>query len=874
MGKFFRLHRSSLRSKISYVVVLGFAIAALVLSINPGTTFGADPTFNSPVSVAPNHLYYDMNLRIRPTDGRAFIIGAKGDSVGLSANDPNNPTNPPGYQNIKFDNADYAVKYPNIAFAANGTGYAVWRLQNAGLRGNNEAFLRVIPPAYNGINNFNLGAGFYLTDKIGTQLDQPTVAVASNGDVLVAGYLVGDPVRLALVTFDSNINAVKSIVTVAAQPAGFRSEMDPEMCVDSSDNVHIVSLFPLGGVPRLVAFSRVGGGSFDVQDITASGYDGRDGIGLSGKDIACAADGTTYIAAKRGGQYDFYRRPAGAGQSWGLGGNHQPNQSNVFGSTQATSLAITTSLDGRVWFAEGDGIINGNGRPGTYVKYSDNQGDTILPAGTGAIPAIPQSTYTNAAVAIDGKGPGGKVYVAGTFNGQQPETTFYTFANTLLPAPINLTATANSSKQITLNWSFSAPTPDSYRIYRSLPNQNSGFTQIASGVVGTSYPDLNLPYGTTYYYYVTTVKSGFPESAASNTASATTFAPYSVQFNSSPNTGASGANLSPQPSVTVLDQQGQTVTNYNGPVTLSIAPGTGTSGATLSSTTSTTQTASGGVLAFSGNFSIDKLGVYRLRATTDTGAFGDSALFTLTGTLLFEVGANPGIPASINATEPFTVTVTVQQGSPPATATDYTGPVYLAFNPNNGAYFYGQTTVFAGIVTAGKATFTNLMIDTAGSGYTLTASLPANLALPLQSAAFTVTGNPPSCSRWLYSQTAPTPADACSGTDLPTVLSSAVTLPVYVDHRTASGFTGQATFTLPSNLTLLSGAKLDGGCNTPGGIQGLKIVVTSANKFILGGNNFLRGIYFSGSSGSGPVLSVQSPSQTGNSISCSKVGMP
>ena len=144
---------------------------------------------------------------------------------------------------------------------------------------------------------------------------------------------------------------------------------------------------------------------------------------------------------------------------------------------------------------------------------------------------------------------------------------------------------------------------------------------------------------------------------------------------------------------------------------------------------------------------------------------------------------------------------------------------------------------------------------------------------PEVSTGLNVTGNLPSCSRWLYSQIAPIPTDNCAGTDLAIVLGSANALPVYVDHRAASGFAGQPTYTLPSTLTLNTNAKLDGGCNTANGIQGLKIVVSSSNKFILGGNNFLRGIYFSGNSGTGPILSIQT-GQTGNNISCTKLGMP
>jgi uncharacterized protein YjdB len=93
-----------------------------------------------------------------------------------------------------------------------------------------------------------------------------------------------------------------------------------------------------------------------------------------------------------------------------------------------------------------------------------------------------------------------------------------------LAAPGNLSAAASSSTGIDLGWS---PVPDAvgYRVYRSAA---SGGPYAAVGSTAlTTYADIGLVGGTTYYYVVRSFGTGAAacESANSNEASATTAAP-------------------------------------------------------------------------------------------------------------------------------------------------------------------------------------------------------------------------------------------------------------------------------------------------------------------------------------------------------------
>jgi len=97
--------------------------------------------------------------------------------------------------------------------------------------------------------------------------------------------------------------------------------------------------------------------------------------------------------------------------------------------------------------------------------------------------------------------------------------------------PTSLVATSNSNSQAQLSWNASTSTDPgiTYNVFRSTSQgaahaiSNTNMTNmIATGVTGTSFTDVMLTPGTTYFYQVTATSQGSGESALSNEASITT----------------------------------------------------------------------------------------------------------------------------------------------------------------------------------------------------------------------------------------------------------------------------------------------------------------------------------------------------------------
>jgi parallel beta-helix repeat protein len=190
----------------------------------------------------------------------------------------------------------------------------------------------------------------------------------------------------------------------------------------------------------------------------------------------------------------------------------------------------------------------------------------------------------------------------------------------------------------------------------------------------------------------------------------------SVFYSTQPDGAAVKVALNPQPVVTVLAEDGNPLTSYNGAVTLALGANPG--GGTLSGTT--TVNAVNGVATFAG-LSIDKPGVgYTLVATSGNLPSATSNPFTVASgpATQLDFSTQPGgaLAGAVLSPQPV-VTVKDADGN---TATTFNGPVSIALlaNPSGGA-LNGTTTVNA---VNGVATFTNLSIDKAGAGYTLVAS--------------------------------------------------------------------------------------------------------------------------------------------------------
>src|SRR5438046_3030174 len=228
------------------------------------------------------------------------------------------------------------------------------------------------------------------------------------------------------------------------------------------------------------------------------------------------------------------------------------------------------------------------------------------------------------------------------------------------------------------------------------------------------------------------------------TASASGFAPVTsaafditpgtatqLSFTQQPSTTVAGVAISPTVQVTALDAAGNPVPGFTGSVT--IALGNNPGGSTLGGTT--TVVAVNGVASFA-DLSANKTGTnYWLTATATGLSRATSSAFTITAGTATEL---------VFVTQPGT-TVANHQISPAVkvraldafgnVAAGFTGAVGVALGSNPGSATLSGTTPVAAV--SGVATFFDLSVDKAGTGYTLTAS--ASGVPSVTSTAFDVT---------------------------------------------------------------------------------------------------------------------------------------
>jgi hypothetical protein len=235
--------------------------------------------------------------------------------------------------------------------------------------------------------------------------------------------------------------------------------------------------------------------------------------------------------------------------------------------------------------------------------------------------------------------------------------------------------------------------------------------------------------------YTLTASSGTLTTGTSGTFSITVGVATQMVFTTSPPNSTGGAVFIPQPVVTVKDAGGNTVTTYTSTVTVSITSGTGATGATLSGTTAVS--AVSGVATFSG-LSINKSSAsnYTLTAT-------DGTLNATSSPFTISVGAASQLvftkqPAGALAGTAFIVQPVVAAADAGGnTVTTFVSSVTLTITTGTSGAVLGGTTSKA--ASSGVATFSGLSINTAGTGYKLTAT---SGALSGASSLFNVIGVP------------------------------------------------------------------------------------------------------------------------------------
>jgi hypothetical protein len=231
-----------------------------------------------------------------------------------------------------------------------------------------------------------------------------------------------------------------------------------------------------------------------------------------------------------------------------------------------------------------------------------------------------------------------------------------------------------------------------------------------------TFPDLSLDKAGSGYTF-TAAASGLG-GASSTTFNITPGAATKLAFSVQPGTATAGATLTPAARITAQDALGNTVVGFTGSVTVSLAAGTGTAGATLSG--SSTVAAVGGVALFS-DLSIDKAGSgYALAAEapglTGPTSAGFDVVVGAPAKLAFSV--QPSAATAGTALTPA-VQVTVQDALG-NTVTSATTPVTLAIGANPGGGTLAGTATKSAV--NGVASFFDLSLDRAGTGYTLTAA--------------------------------------------------------------------------------------------------------------------------------------------------------
>ena len=232
---------------------------------------------------------------------------------------------------------------------------------------------------------------------------------------------------------------------------------------------------------------------------------------------------------------------------------------------------------------------------------------------------------------------------------------------------------------------------------------------------------------------------------ASDTFTITAGSATKVGYTQQPTAVVAGAAISPAVVAAVQDANGNTVTSSNATITVAITTNPG--GGTLSGTVSTN--ASSGVATFA-DLSINKSGTgYKLTTTSPGLTSAVSATFNVTAGPAVQLAytAQPsGGTGGVNwATQPK-VAIQDTYGN---TVTTSTANVTLAITSGTGTSGAVLTcTANPKAAASGIATFAACKINTAGTGYTLTATSPG--LTTTVSNAFNVTVGP--ATKLVYSQ--------------------------------------------------------------------------------------------------------------------------
>ncbi len=481
----------------------------------------------------------------------------------------------------------------------------------------------------------------------------------------------------------------------------------------------------------------------------------------------------------------------------------------------AAGVAITPAVQVRLMDAAGNPDNTFAGMV-TIAIGTNPSGGVLKTTTTSAVPVNGIATFTDVKLDRAGSGYTLTATAAGAGTGTSNAFAVTPGAATVLsftvqPSNAPSGATIQPPVQVTAYDAFSNQATNLSGTVRVALGQNpksarlSGVASVtvANGVA--TFPNLSLDQSGSGVTLTASFGSGSPvvESVKFNITSVH-HAPSQLAFVQQPATTQAGAAIVPPVGVAALDSLGNSVATDS--TAVSIALGANPGGATLTGTRTVT-TVNG--FAFFTNLTLSRPGAgYTLTAASVGLTGATSAAFTVTAgpaTTLAFLAQPHTTPAGSTIAPAVQVIATDSLGN---TATSFAGSVTITLSANfGGAVLSGTKTVTA---VNGVATFSDLKVDKAGTGYMLAATA-SGLAGALSS-AFAVT--PPATNLAFIAQPATTLAGA--------VIAPPVQVAARDSTGTTSGYSGPVTIAFGSNL---SGALL-GGTLTVNAVNG---VATFAN---------------------------------------------
>jgi hypothetical protein len=257
---------------------------------------------------------------------------------------------------------------------------------------------------------------------------------------------------------------------------------------------------------------------------------------------------------------------------------------------------------------------------------------------------------------------------------------------------------------------------------------------VSAGVATFNTLSINLV-GTGY---TLTASSGTLTGATSGTFNITPGPATQLDFDQGPTSATAGVAITPAVTVAIEDANGNVETADNTD-TVGLAIGTNPASGTL--TGGSAVAVSAGVATFSG-LSVNKAGTgYTLTASSGTLTSATSGTFNITPGAPSQIVFDQG-PTSATAGAAITpaVTVAIEDANGNVETADNTDTVSLAIgtNPGSGTLTGGSAVAVSG----GIATFSGLLINKVGTGYTLAAS--SGTLSSATSGSFNITPGTPS----------------------------------------------------------------------------------------------------------------------------------